>query len=76
MVNYPNLIDKDYKFFTNLTNQIYNQRLNFRSKYVIKKESKSLARKVLDIHSGRVFGFISEFVFCVVSFMGAAGRRQ
>ena len=34
-------------------------------------QSKSLARKVLDIHSGRVFGFIGEFVFCVVSFMGA-----
>ena len=42
MVNYPNLIDKDYKFFTNLTNQIYNQRLNFRSKYVIKKEKVDL----------------------------------
>ncbi len=35
MGNYPNLIDKDYKFHTNLTNQIYNQRLNLRSKYVI-----------------------------------------
>ncbi len=42
MGNYPNLIDKDYKFHTYLTNQIYNQRLNFRSKYVIKKEKVDL----------------------------------
>ena len=42
MGNYPNLIDKDYKFHTYLTNQIYTQRLHFRSTYVIKKEKVAL----------------------------------
>lgn len=33
-------------------------------------QNKNLARKVLDLHSGRAFGYLGEFVFCVASFIG------